>query len=167
MKRADYVDACQIFMDRYGSTNTVAEELGLSIKTVRKYLTIGRLPKKIKELVKKGDISVNNAIKALDALGGDEENVDEEMLIETAYEIQKLSPQARKKFVEIKIHEPSKTTSEVSETAKKQAEINRLVLEVTDDQISRIKKFQQNEGMSDTEEAAEELIDIGLDTSEI
>ncbi|MGY5147880.1 MAG: ParB/RepB/Spo0J family partition protein [Candidatus Nitrosopumilus sp. bin_7KS] len=166
MKHADYVDTVQIFMDRYGSTKTVAEELGLSVDTVRKYLTIGRLPEKIQEEVKAKNISASNAIKALDALGGDESTVDENSLLETAQEIEKLSPQARKKFVEIKKHEPTIGAPEAAEKATKRTELNEFTVEVTDDQLSRIDKFKKNESIDKTEDAAVELIDRGLDSAE-
>jgi ParB family transcriptional regulator, chromosome partitioning protein len=166
MKHADYVDSVEIFMNRYGTTKAVAEELGLSVDTVRKYLTIGRLPQETKDAVKEGTISVSNAIKALDALGGDESVVDAKVLQETAEEIQKLSPQARKKFVEIKKHEPTLGAQAASQKAVQRTELNEFTIEVTDDQMSRIDKFKKNESIEKTEDAAVELIDKGLDSSE-
>jgi ParB family transcriptional regulator, chromosome partitioning protein len=166
MKRADYVDSVEIFMNRYGTTKAVAEELGLTVETVRKYLTIGRLPQETKDAVKANTISVSNAIKALDALGGDESVVDPKVLLETAEEIQKLSPQARPKFIEIKKHEPTLSAKEAGQKAVQRTELNEFTIEVTDDQMSRIDKFKQNEKIDKTEDAAVELIDKGLDSSE-
>lgn len=167
MKRADYVDNVQIFMDRYGKTSTVAEELGLSVGTVRKYLIIGRLPEKLKEEVKKGTITAANAIKALDALGGDESNVDDDDLLDTAIEIEKLSPPARVKFVDIKLHEKDSTPSEVAEKAKKQLRVISIILEVTDDQSMRINKFKDENEIESQAEAAERLVSMGLDAADV
>ena len=87
---------------RYGSTKTVAEELGLSPSTIRKHLRLDRFPKSIQEKIKADGISVDNAIKALDALGGDESTLDEDKFLETVNEMVQLPNNAKKKFVQIK-----------------------------------------------------------------
>ena len=166
MKQADYVDTIQIFMDRYNNTKTVAEELGMSIPTIRKYLAVGRLPEDVKTQVREKKITAANAIKALDALGGDETNVDLADLLETAQELQKLSPQSRKKMIQIKKHEPKLSAAEAREKAKKHIELNKFTIEVTDDQLTRIDKFKETNEINNTEDAAVELIDRGLNSAE-
>ena len=167
MKRADLVDTLQYFMDKYDSTSIVAEETGLSISTVRKYLRIGRFPPNVLEKIKDENISIDNAIKALDALGGDETNVDKDKLLETAQEIQKLSPVIRKKFVEIKKHEPDSSTSDVSAKAKQQTTSIEITIESSEDQMSRIKKFKDKEVITSDADAVSTLVDVGLDASDV
>ena len=166
MKHADYVDTIQIFMDKYNNTKTVAEELGISVPTIRKYLTVGRLPEEVQVQVREKKITADNAIKALDALGGDETSVDSAVLLETAQEMQQLSPPSRKKMVKIKIHEPDLSAAEAAAKAKRQTELNEFAIEVTDDQLTRIDKFKETNEINKTEDAAVELIDRGLDSAE-
>ncbi len=166
MKHADYVDTIQIFMNKYNNTRTVAEELGMSVNTVRKYLTIGRLPEAVQAQVQNKKITADNAIKALDALGGDETNVDEAVLLETAQEMQKLAPQSRKKMIKIKQNEPNLSAADAANKAKKSTQLNRFTIEVPYEQLTRIDRFKQIKEISKTEEAAIELIDRGLDSAE-
>ena len=138
MKEADLIDTIQQFMNRYNSTNVVAEELGLSVATIRKYLHAGRLPVKIREDVNQKEYTAANALKALDALGGDEHTVNIEKLRETAREMQKLSPQARIKFKEIMVNEPDSTPREGAKKANVRTTTHRIMVEVTDDKRKEI-----------------------------
>ena len=70
------------------------------------------------------------------------------------------------KFVEIKKHEPTLGAQEAGQKAVQRTELNEFTIEVTDDQMSRIDTFKKNENIDKTEDAAVELIDKGLDSSE-
>ena len=167
MKRADYVDTVQWFMDRYNSTTTVAEELGIAPATVRKYLTIGRLPDEIKKDIDQKEYETRHALRALDALGGDESIVDASILREIAKELRKLTPQTQKKFVSIKKHEPGASVKDAVLKAKKRTQAYKFTVEVASDQYERIGAFQNREKLGTTERAVEELIDMGLEAAEV
>ena len=162
MKHADYVDVITVFLNRYGKTKIVAEELGLSVSTVRKYLNISRLPEKIQEAVNKKEIGLNNAMKALDILGGDETTVDENKLYDVAVAMKGLTPPVKNKLKGIIENEPDTTPKDAVEKAKKRVTKNLIETEVTDDMITRIDKFKDIEGIEKTDDAAAELIDLGL-----
>ena len=166
MKKADMTDTITMFMDRYGSTKTVAEELGLSPSTIRKHLRLDRFPKSIQEKIKADGISVDNAIKALDALGGDESTLDEDKFLETVNEMVQLPNNAKKKFVQIKQEKPDMSAKDAATKAKTHVVVNKITIEITDDQKSRIDVFKQNKNIDKTDEAVEELVDIGLAASE-
>ena len=167
MKRADYVDTVQIFMDKYNSTQTVAEELGLHVNTVRKYINIGRLPTEIQQDIHDKKYSVVNAIKALKALGDDESTVDIEMLRETAIEMRRLSPPAQKKFIEIKKKEPDTSSAEIAKKATERTETHQVMIEFTNDQMTRIDVFKKNEDIETDKEAVSDLVDRGLDAADV
>ena len=167
MKHADYVDTIQIFMDKYNSTRTVAEELGLNVNTVRKYINFGRLPPEIQKDIRNKEYSTTHATKALKALGGDESTIDTEMLHKTAIEIKKLSPPAQKKFIEIKKKEPNTEPEKVAEKAKKRTETHLIEIEFTNDQQTRINAFKKKEDIETDSEAVSDLVDRGLDTADV
>lgn len=167
MKRADYVDAVQWFMDRYNSTTTVAEEIGISPATVRRYLSIGRLPDEIKKDIDQKKYETRHALRALDALGGDEATVDVVLLRETATELQNLSPQVQKKFVDIKKHEPNTPIKDVAAKAKKRTVEFKFILPLDTEQYERVAAFQNRERLDTPERAAVELIDMGLEAAEV
>ena len=167
MKKADLMDAVQFFMERYHSTLVVAEELGLHPNTVRKYIHAARLPEEILADVRKNEYKLGNALKALQALGNDETSVDVSMLREIALEMEKLSPQGKKKFIEIKKREPESPPSVVATKAKQRAETHKIDLRVTDDQLERIGAYKKREEITRDEDAASELVDLGLDAADV
>lgn len=167
MKHADLVDAVDYFMEKYNSTNDVAEELGLHPNTVRKYVNVARLPPEIREDVRSRDYSMNHALKALKALGDDETTVDTGMLRETALEMKKLSPQGQDKLVEIKENEPDSTPQQAAEKARQRTSINTIQLDFTDDQSERIERYMKRQDIEKDSEAVVELVDIGLDAADV
>lgn len=167
MKEADMIDVIQIYMDKYGKTSIVAEELGLSIPTVRKYIKAGRLPKPIRDDTHNGFYTTANALKALNALGDDESAVDVKTLRETARHLQQLSPHSRDKFVSIQQKEPNSKPDEVAKKAKERTVIHKIKLTVTGDQLGKIDKYKKQERMQDVEEAALALVDLGLETVDV
>lgn len=167
VKKADLVDAVQFFMEKYHSTAAVAEELGLHPDTVRKYINAARLPGEILADVRQNKYKLGDALKALQALGNDETSVDVAMLRETALEMEKLSTQGKKKFAEIKKREPESAPSAVAAKAKRRAEAHKIDLRVTDDQLERISAYKKREEMAGDEDAASELLDLGLDAADV
>lgn len=162
MNHIDCVNTVQWFMDRYGKTRSVAEELGISTNTVRKYLSIGRLPHEIQNDIQQKKYGTKLALKALNALGGDESVVEVGMLRELTMELKKASTQLQDKVVEIKKREPNTPIQEVVEKAKKRVEVHKFNVEVTSDQYGRIGEFQNRKEYATLERAVEELIGIGL-----
>ena len=167
MKNADLVDAVQFFMEKYHSTAVVAEELGLHPNTVRKYIHAARLPQGILADVRQNKYKLGNALKALQALGNDETSVDEGMLREVALEIEKLSPQGKKKFIEIKKREPESAPSAVAAKAKQRTETHEIMWSFTDDQLERIGAYKRRKELTNDAEAVSELLDLGLDAADV
>ena len=167
MKRPDYVDAVQWLMNKYRRVSDVADELGVSKGTIYKYLHIGRLPLPIQEDINNKKYSADHALRALDALGGDEITVDTEKLRETSESMKQLSLPAQKKFVDIKKHEPDASNEEIVKKAKSRTVQQKFTLDIPDIQLGRIHTFKESKGMDDVGIAVVELIDIGLDASEV
>lgn len=167
MNHIDCVNTVQWFMDRYGKTKSVAEELGISTNTVRKYLSIGRLPNEIQSDIQQKRYATKDALKALDALGGDETVVDVGMLRELTIELKKASPQLQDKVVEIKKREPGTNIQQVVEKAKKRVEHHKFTIDVTSDQYGRIGEFQNRKKYTTLERTVKELIGIGLEAAKV
>lgn len=161
----DYVDTVEMFFNKYRKTSAVAEELGLSKHTVRKYLNFARLPKVVQDAVTKKEISIDSAVKALDALGGEETSVNPKEVLTLAQEMRKLSPSQQAKVKQIKQNEPDKPVSQLISQAKQTPTSHKLEIEFTEDQVPRVEKFRTDKELDTTAEAAEELVDIGLEKS--
>ena len=64
----DLIDACTALYRTYGSTKTVAEELGLPYHQVLAYVKFDRLRPELKELVTDGAVDVQTALRVEDAI---------------------------------------------------------------------------------------------------
>ena len=167
MKRADLIDAAQFLVDKCNSTSAVAEEIGLSTSTIRKYANIARLPEAIRADISNKLYTADHALKALQALGDDESAVDISMLREISSEMKKLSPQGKKKLIEVKKNEPGLPIGAAVEKAKRRTETHKIDLEVTDDQLERIGKYKKREEITNNEDATSELLDLGLNAADV
>ena len=167
MSRADYVDIIDIYMGKYRTVKTVAEELGLSASTIRKYIAVSSLPKDVQEAIHDKTITQDNAFKALNALGGDESDVDTKMLIDTAIAIKSLSPEAKKKVGGIMQSNPGITPTAAVKKAKDRSKSNILHIDVTEDQMEKIEKFKIVKGIDTNENAASELLGMGLTAAHV
>ena len=166
MKHADYVDSIKFFMDEYGKAKTVAEELGLSLPTVYKYLRRDRLPASVKEQVDKGVITLDDAIKSMDIFGSDS-NSDDNKIIEIAKQMKGMGRPSKTKLQDILKNKPDLTITDASDMAKKRTREDKIIITVTDDQLTRINKFKDQKGIAETEDAAGELVDLGLQSADV
>ena len=88
MSHKDYVDVIEYFYDKYGGgrqgLKDAAESLGITLDMAKKYLKQARIPASVQKCIDDKIFSQDIALKALEALGGDEESADPEIWIETA-----------------------------------------------------------------------------------
>ena len=164
MEKRDYVDVIEYFYMKYGrKISQAAEALGIKAEHAKKYLTEARLGDKVRKCINEKQFSIDMGIKALEALGDDEESVDDDVLIETAIELKRLAPARRKKTIEKMKQQPSNNKDVKS--AIKQAPTNFMdvKIEVTDEEIDKLERFKDKHRISTTNEAASEAMTIGLD----
>ena len=81
--------------------------------------------------------------------------------------MKRLSPQAQKKFIEIKKKEPDTPLREVAEKAKKRVEIHIMKIELTPNQQTRIDAFKKRQELETDKEAVSDLVDLGLDAADV
>lgn len=167
MEKSDYVDVIEYFYTKYGRKITLAaQKLGLTVSEAKKYLTEARLSDKIRQCINEKQFNIDTAMRALVALGDDEESVNEDQLIETAMELRKLPPARRAKVVaKMKAQDPDKKSFKQAEN---QVPLKTIVIkiEASEDQIERLAKFQARHNNTDESEAASEAMDLGLDSDE-
>lgn len=162
MVNQDVIDACTLFYNKYGTVKVVAQELGISEERVRKYIKYSRLPKELKEEVDQGNITMNIAIKAIDALSwdsGDREST--EKVIDLAKEMKKLSNAQINQTVKVGQADPSKNVKEIISRAKTRTG-KKITIHVLDEDYIRIDNYKQSENVDNVEEATYELAKEGL-----
>ncbi len=157
MDKADYVNVIEYFYQKYGKIAGAAKALGISPNDAKKYLTHARLSDKVKECIARKEFTIDTAMKALKALGDDEDSVDEDMLIETARELKKLKPAKRNKVVKkMQSGTPLKTAIKIQQST------TTLNIDITDDQLDRLETYKSKYGYENKEDAATEALDVAL-----
>ena len=113
------IDAFEAAFNRYMSITAVAEKIGCSNSTARKYIKISRLPDKIRDAITERVINAQDALTAHDkiaALNGIENKLEDESDIETAIEMAKSlakSSAPEKKAIQSQLKTPVRSPGEL------------------------------------------------------
>lgn len=107
MNVQDHVDAISAFFDKYNDERIVSKKLGISVKMVRKYVKVARLPKIVKEnldsIDKNPKTALNIALDANDALGWSPDNgVSEQKVYDLAIKLGEKKKYSQEEYVKLK-----------------------------------------------------------------
>jgi ParB-like chromosome segregation protein Spo0J len=157
--KIDYVDVIEYIYEKNGkSLKNTAHELGLTVAEVKKYLTHARLSDKVKKCIEDKEFTIDTAMKALQALGEDEESVDDDFLIELAKELTKVPPMRRKEIVK----EMNKNHITFDEAVEKVYSIKtqtiKFEVEVIDEIMKRFERIADEKGYDSVEDLIVDLI---------
>jgi len=164
LNRRDKIDACTYLYKRYGTIKDVVEETGLPYNEVSTYVKYDRLLPDLKELVDKGDIDVQTAVRAQDAAaveGGPKTNVTK--AVHLAWEMKGMSDAQQKRVTEQIREDPVKGVLDVIETAKAGPKLVQFIVTVGANVNSSLLNYAKDEGTT-RDNAAASLIGEGLET---
>ena len=170
MSHKDYVDVIEYFYDKYGGgrqgLKDAADTLGITLDMAKKYLKQARIPAPVQKCVDDKIFSQDIALKALEALGGDEESADPEMWIKIAKDLKLLTPSVRAAVAKAMKQHPDWTQQQAEDYVKEQAQKkeNIIKIEATDSQIEKLESIQKTEGLEDRDDTAGLVFDKGLES---
>jgi len=148
MDKIDYVDVIEYFYIKYGRMlKPTAEALGLTVAEVKKYLTHVRLSDKVKKCIEDKEFTIDTAMKALQALGDDEESVNDDLLIEVARKLRKVKPSTR--YLIVKKMKKGLTFEEAEE---KSIKITKTTIEIADETRERFERIAHQKGFDNVED---------------
>jgi hypothetical protein len=138
----------------------VAEETGLPYSKVSGYVKYDQLIPELKQLVDKGELNIQTALRAQRAseVSGD---VKPEEAIEFAKEMAGMSGAQQTKIVESRRENPEIAADEVIESAKSGGKVTQVVVTLTSTVHGSLHDFARSEGTS-VDDAAQTLIRDGL-----
>lgn len=99
LSEKDLIDACTEFFRRYGSTEAVADELGLPEYRVRAYVKYDRLSGELKQAVREGHVDMQVALQAEDLKSASSENINP---VEEAKKLNGMTKAQRRRYVTAK-----------------------------------------------------------------
>ena len=163
MVSPDVMNTCEQFYFKYGNMKMVSEELGLPYDIVRDSVKLIRAPKVVQEAVKNGDIGLQVAMRATDALKWDSGEVESgEKVLELAREIegQKMS---RDEITAIKKEAETDPSRDVDEIIKKSRNKKKVVrkIQLLADEDESLQEYATKENMNE-DDAAAQLVIQGL-----
>lgn len=156
----DLIDACTYLYKRYGSISAVVEETGLSQGKVSQYVKYDQLIPQLKDLVDKGEVKVQTALRAQKAASTSGETKPEEA-IEFAKEMAPMSGPQQSKVVASREKDPTISPDQVIEDAKKGGKITQVVVTLTSQVHGSLREYAQSED-TNMDDAASMLIQDGL-----
>ncbi|MDE2939892.1 MAG: ParB/RepB/Spo0J family partition protein [Chloroflexota bacterium] len=139
----DKAATCSALMNSLGSVKQVAEELGISQQTVRKWLGYAGVPDSIKEYVTRGGLTVDQARRIWTFIE------DESTAVAIAQEIAKEPiKENRERILDSAKDLPGRSTSAILRLAAERKEIRRINFELTDSEARAMDEATQNANAS-------------------
>jgi ParB family transcriptional regulator, chromosome partitioning protein len=102
----DIIDACTALYRKYGSARAVAEETGIPYANVLKHLKYDRLHAVLRNKVDRGEVALEIALKAQDALAGARREPNPAEAIELAEALAAMTGAERRRLLQAKSREP-------------------------------------------------------------
>jgi ParB family chromosome partitioning protein len=164
LNQKDLIDVCTYLYKKYGTIKAVVEETGLRWDDVRKYVKYDRLVEPLKEMVDKGEVNMDVALRAQDAAeaAADASGVFEsDDAIKLAKEMRSMSQAQRKKIQKDISNSPNPSVDEVIEQAKRGGKITQILVTLGASAHQSLHRYAADEGAS-IDSVAADLIEQGL-----
>lgn len=160
LNRRDLIDACTSLYKKYGSVPIVAQETGLPASKVSEYVKYDQLIQPLKKLVDEG-LPMATALRAQKAASVSGE-IKAEDAVTLAKEMGKMSGVQQKKVVEQSKEAPETSVDKLIAAANTSAKVTQIVVTISDNVHSRLRKYADEEGTTQ-DDAAATLIQEGLE----
>ena len=160
LNRKDLIDVCTHLYKHYGTMNAVAAETGLSSEKVSEYVKYERLIPDLKIAVDNGEVDLNAALRAQDALAIDGKPDPIECL-KLSKEMTSMSGAQRKNIQKQLKDQPDSSIDEVVEDAKSGGKLTQIQVTLLHHVHSSLRSYAKDEDIT-IDEAAAVLIENGL-----
>jgi ParB family chromosome partitioning protein len=156
----DLIDACTALFRKYGSIKLVADETGLPYNKVAQYVKYDQLVPELKELVDKGEVSLNAALRGQKAASVSGK-VSTPEAITFAKELTPMSGAQQTQVVKEREENPAKPAEDVIESAKAGGKVTQIIVTLSADVHRQLKQYADGEH-TNMDDAARALIEEAL-----
>ncbi len=160
LNRMDLIDACTYLYKKYGSVKAVSDETGLPYGEVSNYVKYDRLTTDLKELVDRGEVKLQAALRAQTAAEQLGENV-ETNAVSIAKEMNQMTGVQQRKLGEALEKSAGKPVEDAIEDAKSGSRVTQIVVTLGEEMHQRLQRYASDEGTTQ-DDAALSLIEEGL-----
>jgi ParB family transcriptional regulator, chromosome partitioning protein len=124
----DVIDACTVLYKKYGSARAVADETGIPYAKVLRHLKYDRLHCTLRNKVDTGEVALNIALKAQDAVTDANGEIDPAEAVDLAEALATMTGAERQQILRGKRREPARRVKELVEEYWADHERNRQIL---------------------------------------
>jgi ParB family chromosome partitioning protein len=124
----DVIDACTALYKKYGSARAVAEESGIPYAHVLKHLKYDRLDPQLQKKIDSGEVDLNAALKAQDAVASREGYTNSDEVVDLAEALTTMNGTEQRQILREKAASPEKKIRDILENYWKENEKNRQLL---------------------------------------
>lgn len=161
MVRKDVIDLCEELYKKYGTIKAVVEETKLPRDIVRNHIRYSALPSDLQKKVDDKEIKVNLAMKIQDAASakGSYDKQEAEQLLAV---VQESDDTLGKKVLKLRQQHPTVPLEKIVKKAEEPEKTLKVALTLGEDLANGLRGYA-DEALMDTNAAAEDLIQGGLD----
>ncbi len=154
----DVIDACAMLYKKYGSARAVADETGIPYAQVLKHLKYDRLNIELQGKVDSGEIDLNTALKAQDAVANQEGHADSAEAADLAEALVTMSGAEQRQILREKSRNPEKSVRDILENFWKVNERDKQILVTLPEGVHKALRLKANEMRLTQDQIASRLI---------
>ena len=154
----DVVDACTLLYKKYGSARAVADETGIPYTRVLKHLKYDRLNIELQQKVDSGEVDLNTALKAQDAVTSKDGQVNSKEAVDLAEALETMNGVERRQILREKAANHKKPVKEILENFWNENERNKQILVTLPEGVHNAIRLRAKELNSTQDKVAAGLI---------
>jgi ParB family chromosome partitioning protein len=154
----DVIDACTTLYKKYGSARDVADETGIPYAQVLKHLKYDRLQAPLKNKVDTGEVDLNIALKAQDAVATQDGYVDSSEALDLADALTTMNGAERRQILSEKKTKPERRVREILENFWVENEKDRQMVVTLPDGVHKALQLRAKQCRLTQDEFAARLI---------
>lgn len=154
----DVIDACTKLYRKYGSARAVADESGIPYAHVLKHLKYDRLDPQLQRRVDTGEVDLNAALKAQDAVASGDGQTNSDEAVDLAEALTTMNSAERRQILREKAASPEKKIRDILQNYWKEHEKNRQLLVTLPDSVHRAIQRRAKHSRLTQDEVAARLI---------
>ena len=170
MNKMDKINSVTLLFDHFESVKDTSEATGFSHATIRKYVQTSRLPEQLKNMIEKGEISLDTALDTADLYAFDPNkttDINIEDMLDAASEMQKLTGKYKKYIMEAKQQKPDVPVRDIIKviTSRKRTS-EEIIVTMESDTYAKIDYYKERNRIATIPIAIVDLIHDGLSINE-
>ena len=137
----DLIDVCTYLYKQYGSLMAVCDETGLAYAKVSQYVKYDQLIPPLKDLVSRGDVKLDTALRAQKASRVSDESDADKEAVQFALEMEPMSGAQQSAIVQARERAPERSADDIIEEAKAGGKVTQIVVTLSSEVHGALRQY--------------------------